>query len=81
MAVDKPVGIFLVLVIEGGQGWKAGWGRDSILWVVSFPRLVVLVAKGKQAEQAIRRKPGKQHPHGLCISSYLQVPALFELLS
>jgi hypothetical protein len=46
------------------------------------PRLVVLGSARRQAEQAIRSKPvsSTPTPHGLCISSCLQVPSLLEFL-
>ena len=47
----------------------------------TIPGLVVLGSVRKQAEKAMRNKPVNSTLHGLCISSGLQVPALFEFLS
>ena len=42
-------------------------------------RLVVLEPIRKQAKQARKSKPISNTLHGVCISSCLQVPALFRL--
>ena len=45
-----------------------------------IPGLVVPGSKRKEAEQARRSKPVSSTPHGLYISSCLQVPALLMFL-
>jgi hypothetical protein len=47
----------------------------------AIPGLVVLDSIRKQAEQVRGSKPVSSTPMGLCISFFLQVPALFAFLS
>jgi hypothetical protein len=47
----------------------------------AIPGLVVLGSVIKQTEHTMKSKPGMRTLHGLCISSFLQVPALLEFLS
>jgi hypothetical protein len=47
----------------------------------AIPGLVVPAAIRKQAELAMMSKPVNSTLRGLCVSSCLQVPAMFEFLS
>jgi hypothetical protein len=42
--------------------------------------MVALDSKRKEAEKAMRNKPSRSTPHGLCISSCFQVPVLLDFL-
>jgi hypothetical protein len=66
-AVGNPGDIFLI-----GDRWR----RTQLPVDGAIPELVVRGAMKKQAEQALRTKPGAALLHELCISSCLQVPAL-----
>jgi hypothetical protein len=76
--VGKPVG-FSSLVIDGGRP-RPLWAGVAHLGG-AIPGLVVLGSVRKQAEQAMGSKPVSSTLHGLCISSCLQVPVLYEFLS
>ena len=54
-------------------------GKASPIVGGAIPGLVVLGFIGKQAEQAMRASQEATPLHGLCISSFLQVPALTSL--
>jgi hypothetical protein len=55
-------------------------GKAQTIVGCGISRLVVLEPIRKQAKQARKSKPISNTLHGVCISSCLQVPALFEFL-
>lgn len=57
-----------------------GWGSAQPILVGAIPGLVVLSYIGNWANNLLKANQLAVFSHGLCISSYLQVPSLLEFL-
>jgi hypothetical protein len=55
-------------------------GKEQPINSGAIPELIVLGSIGKQAEKAMESRKQATPLYGLCMSSCLQVPILFELL-